>query len=193
MQRKEGEARMDEWKQVAAQLASTLASARKESKPAETAEVVKTMASIPGAANAPGLGALTGMVQELTSAVKKPAGALGWLANLNPVLGLMRLFGGGGKAEPVELPKYERPARQSVTAGISAEQGWRMQGVDYEAGGRARAVESGSNGAQAPAQVTVQVQAMDSRSFLDHRDEIAAAVRQALLESHTLGDVLGER
>ena len=40
--------------------------------------------------------------------------------------------------------------------------------------------------------VTVQVQAMDSRSFLDHSEEIANAVRQALLNSHSLNDVVME-
>ena len=32
-------------------------------------------------------------------------------------------------------------------------------------------------------QITVQVQAMDSQSFLDHSNDIALAVRQAMLES----------
>jgi hypothetical protein len=42
----------------------------------------------------------------------------------------------------------------------------------------------------AATQVTVQVQAMDSKSFLDHREEIARAVRQAVLSSHSLNDAL---
>ena len=33
---------------------------------------------------------------------------------------------------------------------------------------------------------------MDSRSFLDHSDEIANAVREAVLNSHSLRDVLTE-
>jgi hypothetical protein len=50
---------------------------------------------------------------------------------------------------------------------------------------------------QAPAaavspQITVQVQALDSRSFLDHSEEIARAVRHAVLNSHALGDVVSE-
>ncbi len=115
---------------------------------------------------------------------------MGWLSTLNPVLGLLRLFGGGGgRTEAVELPRYEAPARVSYLGGISAESGWAVKEADYGAGWQAREVEK----ERTPAQVTVQVQAMDSRSFLDHRDEIAAAVRQALLESHSLGDVMGER
>jgi hypothetical protein len=64
-------------------------------------------------------------------------------------------------------------------------------GTDRDEAGRARVVESRVEGGAA-SQVVVQVQAMDSRSFLDHRDEIASAVRQALMESHGLGTVLSE-
>jgi hypothetical protein len=38
--------------------------------------------------------------------------------------------------------------------------------------------------------VVVEVNAMDSQSFLDRRGEIADAVRLALLESHPLQDVI---
>jgi hypothetical protein len=41
-------------------------------------------------------------------------------------------------------------------------------------------------------QVTVQVNAMDSRSFLDNSDQIARAVREAILNSRALADVVGE-
>ncbi len=44
----------------------------------------------------------------------------------------------------------------------------------------------------APVNVNVQVQAMDSRSFLDHSQEIARAVREAMLNSHALNDVVSE-
>ena len=40
--------------------------------------------------------------------------------------------------------------------------------------------------------VQIQVNAMDSRSFMDHSTDIANAVRQALLNSHSLGDVIAE-
>jgi hypothetical protein len=38
----------------------------------------------------------------------------------------------------------------------------------------------------------VQVQAMDSQSFLDHSGDIAMAVRQAMLQSSVLNDVVRE-
>jgi hypothetical protein len=43
-----------------------------------------------------------------------------------------------------------------------------------------------------PAQVTVNIQAMDARSFLDRSTDIAAAVREAILNSSSLNDVVTE-
>ena len=42
------------------------------------------------------------------------------------------------------------------------------------------------------ANITIQVQAMDSRSFLDHSAEIAQAVREAMLNMHSLNDVVND-
>jgi hypothetical protein len=110
------------------------------------------------------------------------------LANLNPIVaGLMKLFGGGSDEQAQTLLKIERPAALRYQGAVSERAGWSVSEMDYSADGRPRMVE---RTAQAP--VVVQVQAMDSRSFLDHRDEIASAVRQALLESHGLGDVMRE-
>jgi hypothetical protein len=40
--------------------------------------------------------------------------------------------------------------------------------------------------------ITVNVQAMDSQSFLDRREDIARAVREAMLHSHSVNDVVSE-
>ena len=40
--------------------------------------------------------------------------------------------------------------------------------------------------------ITVQVNAIDSRSFLDHSEDIARAVRDAMLHSHALNDVVND-
>ena len=40
--------------------------------------------------------------------------------------------------------------------------------------------------------VQIQVQAMDSRSFLDHSQEIARAVREAMLNMHSINDVVND-
>jgi len=53
----------------------------------------------------------------------------------------------------------------------------------------------GSSGspASAPApQITVNVQAMDSQSFLDHSNEIAQAVRAAMLNLNSITDVVND-
>jgi len=55
-----------------------------------------------------------------------------------------------------------------------------------------QAMVSPSGAGAAGSNVIVQVNAMDSRSFLDHKDEIAQAVREAVLHSHCLNDVLSE-
>jgi len=41
-------------------------------------------------------------------------------------------------------------------------------------------------------QITVQVQTMDARSFLDNSDQIAQAVRGAMLNLSAINDVVNE-
>jgi hypothetical protein len=48
---------------------------------------------------------------------------------------------------------------------------------------------SSASSSQAP-NITVQVQAMDSQSFLNRSQDIALAVRQAMLETTVLNDVI---
>jgi hypothetical protein len=67
----------------------------------------------------------------------------------------------------------------------------------WESGATAGAVSHGQLGLARPAAqsaplVTVQVSAMDSRSFLDNSENIARAVREAILNSRALADVVGE-
>ena len=134
--------------------------------------------------------AVTSSVNSLLSGLQTLSGPMGLVSTLNPVVaGLMKLFGGGSDPAPISLPRFEMPAPQRVAAGITEQDGWQVHTVDYAADGMPRPVEPQA----ITQQVVVQVQAMDSRSFLDRRDEIASAVRQALLESHSLGDVLVER
>jgi hypothetical protein len=52
-----------------------------------------------------------------------------------------------------------------------------------------------SQGPQAPSaqpNVTIQIHAFDSRSVLDRADDIARALREAMLNSHSVNDVIGE-
>ena len=118
---------------------------------------------------------------------KAVQGVFGSGLGLSPLIsGLVSLFGGGGGASaPPALIRFALPPAIAVDAGVS-ESVPRAFGVDYAQGGQPRPVT-----APAP-QITVQVQAMDSRSFLDHSTDIAMAVRQAMLESSVLSDVIRE-
>ena len=61
-------------------------------------------------------------------------------------------------------------------------------GADH--GSTANAVNRGATGSQQGQNILVQVQAMDSQSFMDHSNDIAQAVRQALLNMNSLNDVI---
>jgi hypothetical protein len=62
--------------------------------------------------------------------------------------------------------------------------------VDYGQNGMPRAYDQGA-AASAP-QVNVTVQAMDARSFLDRSSDIAAAVRDAMLNLNSINDVVND-
>jgi hypothetical protein len=113
---------------------------------------------------------------------------LGFGLGLSPLIsGLVSLFGGGGQSQPASLVPYVMPPAVQASGGISASQQGAF-GVDTADGGLPRPQASSS--AATTTQVTVQVQAMDSQSFLDHSNDIAQAVKQAMLESSVLNDVI---
>lgn len=123
---------------------------------------------------------------------------LGLATGLSPlVTGLLSLFGGGGGSQPAEPTKFSLPPSITVNAGISEGAPMQAFGADYAAGGEPRPIPASAPvGPQASAssqpapQITVQVQALDSQSFLDRSQDIALAVRQAMLESGVLNDVI---
>jgi hypothetical protein len=108
---------------------------------------------------------------------------------LGPIVsGLMSLFGGGDDTSTTTTStKYTAPTAVQFNAGL---QNGLLTAADYGQNGQPRAVEPATAASQA--QITVNVNAMDSRSFLDHSSEIASAVRRAMLESSSLNDVIGE-
>ena len=119
---------------------------------------------------------------------------VGTVTGVGPlVTGLMKLFGrGGSDGEPVSVPElpYSLPEQISVEAGLAADRSFVP--VTYSQGGVSRSTMRGAVVSPSTAQVLVNVQAMDSRSFLDHSDDIARAVRDAMLRSHSLNDVVAE-
>jgi hypothetical protein len=101
---------------------------------------------------------------------------------LSPLIsGLVGLFGGGGSEAPPPLPVYSQPPAVNFEGVFSRSAG---------TGITERGAEQPP--AQAAPQITIAVQAMDSRSFLDHREEIARAVREAMLNSNSLNDVVND-
>jgi hypothetical protein len=128
------------------------------------------------------------------------------------VVGLLGLFGGGGTPAPPTLEKYAMPERQYFEG---ADTGSDVSGADYDQMGMPRAYSAAPDGGSAQpsgsasqgsssgrsgapsgpsgagaTQITVNVQAMDSQSFLDHSNEIAQAVRAAMLNSNSINDVV---
>jgi hypothetical protein len=106
-------------------------------------------------------------------------------SGLSPIIsGLIDLFGGGGSTSGLVAPTpFTLPAPVNYQGGVTGI--GQVGPVDTGQSGQPRSQPTSS----AP-QVTVQVNAMDSQSFLDHSDEIASAVKAAILNSHSLNDVI---
>jgi hypothetical protein len=109
---------------------------------------------------------------------------------LGPIIsGLISLFGGGGgNPDPPPLVRFQLPESVNRAESVGAP-GDSSAEVSYGQNGLPR-IAGGSPQVQQP--ITVHVQAMDSKSFIDHCVEIARAVRVAMLYSHSLNDVVTE-
>ena len=136
----------------------------------------------------------------------------GGLGLLSPLIsGLTHLFGGGGA--PVALPLYTAPAPVSINAGITSgsasgsASGYTsaappvtplyvppvqdLRGATAQASGVSQpGAASGSGSAPQAPQITVNVNAMDSQSFMDRSSDIANAVREAMLNMHPINEVI---
>ncbi len=110
----------------------------------------------------------------------------GGLSSLSPLIGgLLSLFGGGGGQTLAAPSPFMLPAPVQSQAGLTASAPGQVTPVSYGDTGQPRAQAAGGS-----AQVTIQVNAMDSQSFIDHSDDIANAVKQAILNSNSLNDVI---
>jgi hypothetical protein len=96
-------------------------------------------------------------------------------------LSIAKLFGGGDETAPT-FEKHDLPAPQSLS----------VANVDGPLQGLPQAVRGAGAEVRAVPQVVVNVSAMDSQSFMDRSDDIARAVRSAMLHMHPLNDVVGE-
>jgi len=109
--------------------------------------------------------------------------------------GLTKLFGSSKPEPPPAIEKFVMPSSVSVEAGLNTEGGF--GGIRYSQGGQPAMTESKQSEARATSQaagptIQVNIQAMDSQSFLDRQDDIARAVREAMLHSNSLNDVVME-
>jgi hypothetical protein len=106
-------------------------------------------------------------------------------SGLSPIIsGLLSLFGGSSTQNLSAPTPFSLPPSVDYQAGLTSS--GQVVPVDSGQGAQVRAQST-----SAAPQVTVQVNAMDSQSFLDHSDDIANAVKAALLNSHSLSDVIG--
>jgi hypothetical protein len=103
------------------------------------------------------------------------------------VSGLLSLFG-GGSSTPEPLVDYQMPGTIDYQA---AEVDGRIMGGDFDQSGGARAYSSGRPAVEG-AGINVTVQAMDAQSFLDRSSDIAAAVRNAMLNLSPINDVVND-
>jgi hypothetical protein len=123
----------------------------------------------------------------------------GALGVLSPVAkGILGLFGLGGSSAPAPLPVYVPPPPVSISGIVRSTSG--DGGTATPAGSTATPVSQSANvsrsanvsQAAAPSQVTVNINAMDSQSFLDRSNDIASAVRLAMLNLHPINDVVAD-
>jgi len=133
-------------------------------------------------------GGLSGRAAEVA---RGTLGAVSAGLTLSPLLsGLIGLFR-RNKTEQPQLPvDYVKPDALRFVGVAPSEAGGTFSAIDYGTRDVPRVMPWSTQGPVT--NVTVQVRAMDSRSFLEHSDEIARAVREAMLNSHALNDVVSE-
>ena len=127
------------------------------------------------------------------STARTVVSALTKITGLGPLAtGLLSLFAGGSnrETEPVPAAWYQAPESVAVEAGLDGQRNFTPT-AGYSGSGVLRSAPAAAESQAAPT-IQIHVQAMDSRSFLDHSDDIARAVKEAMLHSHALNDVVTE-
>ena len=121
--------------------------------------------------------------RDASDALSTASSVLGGGLSPLPLVSLFSsLFGGGQSEQPAPLVPFSLPPSLNLQSGTNGED------VSWGENGLPRSAASG--GASSGQQITVQVQAMDSQSFLDHSDDIASAVKQAMLNMNSINDVV---
>jgi hypothetical protein len=94
------------------------------------------------------------------------------------------------RQEPEELTPFALPDSLSIEAANTRNILAGFPQIDRGQRGEIRNMRPEMNAS--PAQVVVNVSAMDSQSFMDRSNDIARAVREAMIHMHPLNDVIGE-
>ena len=122
---------------------------------------------------------------------------LSWCDKARVESGIITAEAGRGLAS-AGYDEYGRPRTAGSAASASVELGLALggRGAAGAAGLPGVAGAPGAAGASAAAspapQITVNVQAMDARSFMDRSGDIALAVRDAMLNLNSINDVFNE-
>jgi hypothetical protein len=96
------------------------------------------------------------------------------------------LFGGGKPDAPLPLYQFALPQSVSIEAGLT--RNGQFVPISYSQSGQAR-----PNSTPQPVAPTVaQPLNVDGRWFMDHSEEIASAVKEAMLHSHSINDVVAD-
>lgn len=100
--------------------------------------------------------------------------------------GVFSLFGHRADEPPPVLTKYPFPedTRTDVSAGLRTN--GENSAASYDALGLSRHAPA------SPTTINVSINALDARSILDRSDDIAAALKQAMLSNHEINDNLSE-
>jgi len=128
---------------------------------------------------------------------------LGGGLSLLPLISIFTSLFGGGQSQPAPLVPYTMPPAlnlqtttngQDVTFGDNGLPKASSQSSSNQpaANQQTTSQPTTSQPVSSTQQITVQVQAMDSQSFLDHSNDIAQAVRQAMLNMNPLNDVVND-
>lgn len=132
-----------------------------------------------------------GAASVASEAVSTASQFLGGGLSLLPLVSIFTsLFGGGQPQQPAPLVPYSLPPA------LNLETTTNNQDVTYGETGLPKTGQTpppsqpASSTPNTTQQITVQIQAMDSQSFLDRSNDIAQAVRQAMLNMNSLNDVV---
>lgn len=126
-----------------------------------------------------------------STVTKNVVNNLGGSLGVSPIIsGIVKLFSAfrSSDPEPPPLRPFVLPPALQVDAGLDS----RSQAIAPVSYGQGNEVRLPLQPRVPSATVHVNINAIDSQSFMDHSADIAKAVREAMLHAHSLNDVVQE-